>query len=672
MAYSAADLEAAITAQTAAATCGSPQTRLIAGPGTGKSRTIEQRVGWLLSQGIEADNIAVISFTRASASDLAVRIQEYGSNHNIPSVSDVRVTTLHSLALRVLRRAGLLNQYPVDPIVLNDWETTEIFDAEFSESERILPSRCAEIRRYNEAYWQTGTYNPPNFIPPEPPVTPDEQQSFQAFHAARTLLYSCVLPGEIIRQCVEATRAGTLSPNTLVHLKHLIVDEFQDLNPLDQEFIDHFIGSGVCAFICGDDDQSIYSFRFAAPQGIQRFVRQYLYASDHALQHCFRYEPQILDAANAVMARFPVPNRVTKNFISMYSNATPPVTGEVFRWRYKSGTEEARSIASACSRLITAGIPPDEILILLSNNRALGGAIENALTAAGLRFEGVNSTTFRDTDVGRFMFTCLRIICERNDYIARRVLLGQLPRVGVGTCDTIANQSIANNLNYLSLFYDALPEGIFTGRSRTALDRARQLCEQLNPCGPDDSLAERSPLISALLLATFGQGYQQEWEAFAREFPQMMTLNELREVISASSNDQIAKLERDVFERLGLPEPERGFLYPRIRIMTMHGAKGLNAQVVFIPGLEDEVFPGNRRQPYPGLILEGARLLYVSITRARVACFLSYVRSRFINGQNQRHAPSRYMMHTGGAFHDYTTGLSVADANDIVTASQNL
>src|SRR5205823_4755714 len=108
----------------------------------------------------------------------------------------------------------------------------------------------------------------------------------------------------------------------------------------------------------------------------------------------------------------------------------------------------------------------------------------------------------------------------------------------------------------------------------------------------------------------------------------------------------------------GLPEPERGFLNPRIRIMTMHGAKGLNAQVVFIPGLEDEVFPGNRRQPYPGLILEGARMLYVSITRARVACFLSYVRSRFINGQNQRHSPSRYIRHTGGMFQDYTTGLS--------------
>lgn len=92
-----------------------------------------------------------------------------------------------------------------------------------------MSSRCEQICRHNEAFWQTGTFNPPNFIPPQPPITDHEQQAFQSFHSVRTQLYSCVLPGEIIRQCVEATVAGILYPNELVQLEHLIVDEFQDL-----------------------------------------------------------------------------------------------------------------------------------------------------------------------------------------------------------------------------------------------------------------------------------------------------------------------------------------------------------------------------------------------------------------------------------------------------------
>ncbi len=510
-----------------------------------------------------------------------------------------------------------------------------------------------------------------NFVPPVPPITPGEQQAFQQFHLTRTQLYSCVLPGEIIRQCVEATRAGTLSPNTLVHLEHLVVDEFQDLNPLDQEFVDHFIQEGVNTFICGDDDQSIYSFRFAAPQGIQNFAAQYPNSTDHALQHCFRYGPNILNAAASLMARFPVPNRLPKTFISMYANSTPPVPGNVFRWRFTSGAEEARHIVEACRRLIAAGLAPKDILILLSNRR-LGQPIEARLTAAGIAFEGVNSVSFRDTDVGRIVLTFLRIICDHNDYVALRVLLGDLPGVGLGTCNTIAARAITNNLNYRSLFYDALPNGIFTGRARNALDRARAFCAQLARWTPDDTLAQRAAEISTLLLNTFGQAYQRDWDAFYPPFPQGMTLKELRDGISATTSEQIANIQREVYKRLELPEPQDNLGASGIRIMTMHGAKGLNAQVVFIPGLEEDVFPGNRRQPYPGLILEGARLLYVSITRARVACFLSFAISRFVNGQHQRQTASRYITHTGGVFQNNTTGLNVAEATAIFTASQNL
>src|SRR5580693_3742560 len=123
-------VQAAVAIQGAAAHDGSQQIRLVAGPGTGKSYSIEERVCWLLAQGIQPQSVAVVSFTRASSVELRVRIHAYCANHNQQNGTNVRVSTLHSLALRMLKAANLLH-YPADPLVLDSWELENIFDAEF-------------------------------------------------------------------------------------------------------------------------------------------------------------------------------------------------------------------------------------------------------------------------------------------------------------------------------------------------------------------------------------------------------------------------------------------------------------------------------------------------------------------------------------------------------------
>jgi DNA helicase-2/ATP-dependent DNA helicase PcrA len=104
----------------------------------------------------------------------------------------------------------------------------------------------------------------------------------------------------------------------------------------------------------------------------------------------------------------------------------------------------------------------------------------------------------------------------------------------------------------------------------------------------------------------------------------------------------------------------------------MHGAKGLNATVVFIPGLEETILPGNFRQPYPGLVLEAARLLYVSITRARAACILSYADRRLVYGRLVQQHPSQFLMHTGGAFHLQYTAMTDPEVAAIINARANV
>jgi DNA helicase-2/ATP-dependent DNA helicase PcrA len=132
----------------------------------------------------------------------------------------VRVSTMHSLALRILRLANLLISYPNTPIMLDDWEQTAVYDRELASSFGCTPSRAAKIRLAHDAQWQTLNPHQVNHAQ----ITSSEIHGFNAFHSARTNLYSCVLPGEVIYKCVEALQLGSLQANQLPQIDHLIMD----------------------------------------------------------------------------------------------------------------------------------------------------------------------------------------------------------------------------------------------------------------------------------------------------------------------------------------------------------------------------------------------------------------------------------------------------------------
>jgi DNA helicase-2/ATP-dependent DNA helicase PcrA len=172
--------------------------------------------------------------------------------------------------------------------------------------------------------------------------------------------------------------------------------------------------------------------------------------------------------------------------------------------------------------------------------------------------------------------------------------------------------------------------------------------------------------ISGIVSNLFGPRDLQAWQNYASSLPSGITLEELRDFLWADTDEQQAALLQTVYTRLNQPIPAGGLLPPRVRVMTMHGAKGLSGRIVFIPGLEEEILPGPWRQPYPGLVLEAARLLYVSVTRARAACIVSYAGTRIVNGQFTRHAPSRFCPQLGGGFAFRTTGLTRPEVTNIM------
>lgn len=672
MPISQSQIQAAIVRQYAAARDTSPQIRLVAGPGTGKSYAIEERVRWLLESKTTAESIYVVSFTRAAARDLKTRIQDTCTASGVTGAERVSITTLHSLALRALRAAGLLTAYPVSPMVMDTWELENIFDKEFSkETTGVTPSRAGLVRRDHEAFWSTGLWYPPNYIPPDPQVSASERTAFSQFHGLRTQVYSCVLPGEVVRQCVTQMNAGTVDIATLLQMEYLIVDEYQDLNQCDIDLVDMLIARSVVTFVAGDDDQSIYSFRFGSPEGIQSFTNRHPAAS-HTLSDCFRCASNIVAAANDLIVNYALSNRIPKTLSSLYTDATPPVAGIVHRWRFNGAEIEARAIAESCQRLIASGMQSRDILILVSNVRQLVPPLLAAFNAATVGIDSPRTTGFIDGDAGRFVLSILRIVSDSEDYVAHRVLLGLPPGVGVGTCNQIANTVVSANLNYRDVFYAPLPTGVFSGRALSAVNKARTTCAQISQWQSTDTIQQRFDDTRALLLQIFGALAEQELVDYVGVLPEDMTVLELRNYLWADNDEQQARIMEAVYERLGLPAPDAGFLPQRVRMLTMHGAKGLSAKVVFVPGLEENIFPGSFRAPYAGLIAEAARLLYVSITRARATCVLSYATGRVIYGSYSQQAPSRFLASTAGPFLARQQGLSQGETQEVVAAIANL
>jgi len=232
---------------------------------------------------------------------------------------------------------------------------------------------------------------------------------------------------------------------------------------------------------------------------------------------------------------------------------------------------------------------------------------------------------------------------------------------------------LANNLNFKDVFYLPLPSGVFGSRELTAINKVRQTVATISEWSSDDTIGDRKQAIQGILSQTLGDDAQQAWIENIDHLPEGMSIGEVLDYFRASSNEEEEKVLSSIYERLNLTPPVSNQATVGVQIMTMHGAKGLSGQVVFIPGLEEEVFPGHRRNRYPGLIAEPARLLYVSISRARSTCVISYSRKRFINGKMDNHSPSRFASKIGGAFGNYSSkGMTTTEISNVIHDCNNL
>ena len=686
MPITAAQRAAAEYQQQQAAEDPSQHIRLIAGPGTGKSRTIERRVAHVLGQGAVPGNVYVVSFTRATCEELRARVRQFCAELNPPiDAEQVRVSTLHSLALRILRMGNQLTQYPADPMMLDEWEQKHIYDAELSAELHCAASRAAEVRLAHDASWQT--LNPAYINQAQ--ITAAERLGFNAFHVTRTNLYSCVLPGEVIYKCVTALQLGALQQDDLPEVDHLIVDEFQDLNACDQQFVSLLAAQGAILFIAGDDDQSIYSFRHADPIGIVNFPQTFPQGVTHRLTDCFRCTPAIVAPATVLIGHNP--NRVTKNLVALYGAAAPPIQGTFAVWSFVDANIEARAIAESCEQLIANGMAgrEHEIVILIASRHIQLPIITQELGNRGIPFDEPVAGGITDNAPIRAVFSLLRLVEERaqsaDDYVAYRTLMALCSGVGARTAKHTADVCLQNGYNFRALFHVQPKPHWLTGRPLAAVTRVADLRQLTVGWDLSDTVGVRAADIGTAITQTIfvspgsAQEFHAVWNALISTLPPDMTLEELLAFLRAASDRDREVVMALVRDRLGAATGGAEPQSHRVRILTMHGAKGLSGKIVFIPSLEQGILPSTRALQAAGLVIEHRRLFYVSLTRAMAACIISHANlhtgpQAFALRQRAqvRLGRSQFLNEMQALSVNRAGGLSAAEAQAIVADIDNL
>ncbi len=382
-----------------------PRIRVLAGPGTGKTFAMKRRVARLLEDGIDASVLLPVTFTRVAAEDLHRALVGMG----IAGCDGLNGVTLHSLALRLLLRNHVLVATGRIARPLNEYEEAPLI----ADLERAHGGKKA-VKRLKQAYelaWARLQHEDPGHVQSQ------EDAAFSADILEWLRFHEAMLIGEVIPQAYEYLRSNPAAPERK-EFQHILVDEFQDLNKAEQGVI-VLLSDDADVCIVGDDDQSIYSFKHAHPEGIRDWITINLGADDLQLAECRRCPTTVVAMANSLIGHNkmrPVPRLLTPRL----ENGP----GDVRILQYDSLGDEVVGITNIVQGMVDAGIPPGDILILAQRG-AIGTPIYESLKGHNIPVKSYYSEAELDALDAQRRFALLKLFIDREDRVALRWLVGQ-------------------------------------------------------------------------------------------------------------------------------------------------------------------------------------------------------------------------------------------------------
>ena len=586
--------------------------RLLAGPGTGKTFTLTRRASFLiLEKCVQPEDILVVTFTRAAAFELRTRVKQELGIEKLP-----RISTLHSFALRqILRNSQRITALPEPLRIADDWEERHIVQEDLKEMLNL--DRIEQVRELLQdlsADWQS--------------LSAEEEDWEDRFPNPRFLgtwrehrqIYGYTLRSELVyRLKKELEQRGDFELEGDV--KFFLVDEYQDLNRCDLAVVQSIASHETELFAAGDDDQSIYGFRKAHPEGIRRFNRDYPGAKELELETCMRCDRRILELGLFVAAQDP--RRIEKKI-----HAAPKSgKGTVEILRFNTQSEEAQGITDLCSYLITQrNLAPKNILVLLRSDlrSVISRPIQEKLEGASIRVVSTTGTEDVMADARAF-FALLRLSVRIEDSLAwRSVLRVWCSGVGPKSINVLyelarsRNESFAQTVVAARDNNEILPKEY---RSRISNGIDQVFSQVINLFSVETEPYETcDQLIASVQSAAETIVKDKE----KRERIMLLFKQASMEVEATTIQELIRAIE------IGSGKIEQEIEEDSVRILTMHQAKGLTAKAVIVAAAEDEYIPGRNRDVK---IDDERRLLYVSLTRAKHFLFVTYCDKR--TGQQQ-------------------------------------
>ena len=584
---------------------------LIAGPGTGKTFTIIRKVAYMISEKkISPDDILILTFTRAAAAELRNRLKNFLDNDKIlPTIS-----TLHSFALKqlILNQKLIANyQIPVPIRIVDDWEENNII---FEDLKVILKTQKKKITDnflLLSADWDT--------------LEADKEERDSRFEAnflgaweSHRKTYSYILRSELVYQVkksLEQLGDFKLEKN----YKYVLIDEFQDLNRCDLALICALRDRDSIICGIGDDDQSIYGFRYAYPEGIRSYESNFNPVDNYDLSVCQRCDKKIIELSEFIanLDKDRVPKKLQPN-----KNAED---GEIHLYHFNDQFKEAKGIASICKDLMKKkNIDEGDILILLRNDyrQKFSSVIKEELEKKNIKVADPKKESILDLKECRLLVSFLRLINDFNDSLALRTIIEKKSNnIGIGIILKIYNLATKRNKSFVSIINDIAKKPSlvpsFGNRIKEEYKNIKNIVKKysLN----FKKLLEKSNILD------FKREIQKLADIIIQtEMHKKEILEYIFKLIEDTESSNLKEFLSIINSSIGDMEQDKEL--NKINILTMHKAKGLTSKAVIIAAVEDEYIPGKQKTE-PGKFDE-LRLLYVSISRAKHYLAMTYCNKR--------------------------------------------
>ncbi|MEM6995450.1 MAG: UvrD-helicase domain-containing protein [Myxococcota bacterium] len=617
---------------------------VLAGAGTGKTRVITHRVATLLDEGVPPWRILAVTFTNRAAGEMRERIERLCDAEH--EVRQMWVGTFHSICARILRQHGT-------PVGLSN--RFSIYDS--ADQQSVMRKVLDAIKVSQKMYTPRGVLGildkaKNRGLGPEDleqldlrdPVLTVARRAYEAYQA-RLRAADAADFGDLLLQAVRLLRGarkdtgqsqlGDLDPVLRLtrRFDHVVVDEFQDTNPIQAELVD-LLSTDAELCVVGDDDQSIYGWRGADVDQILRFGDRHQGTELIKLEQNYRSTTHILDCADAVIRKNR--GRLGKK---LWSDLGP---GEAVRvLMLRDERDEARLVANEARIAIDDGVEPESIAIFYRTH-AQSRVLEDELRRAGISCRIIGGVAFYERMEVKDVLSYLSVLLNPNsDVHVARIVNRPARKIGNTTVTKLANRATEEGISLWAAM--AQPEA--AGLGKAAVRRVREFVALIEGL---QELVGQVELPELLLEVVERSGYRialandDSEESHAR----LENLQELSgNLIEFVEERPEAGLD-EYLELVSLVGGERseGDRGRAVTMMTVHSAKGLEFERVYLTGMEERVFPHARVLDDPVQMEEERRLAYVAVTRAKRYLTMTMCRRRMLYGQTQVGTPSRFVL----------------------------